>query len=170
MIIDKALWHVNPAPQRARYNARFAKHKEIHLSRVINPDGVGKERKRLVRASVLALRELLNPEATSEQRRDLAAFLSLSLAEIADTVERTVGPWEKRGYWLKADRFRLDWDWAGQLSPMLRAALEADDWGELALLSAQIGEKLSGEKVPQRHRLGTPWVGAWEKLQAMEQD
>ena len=46
----------------------------------------------------------------------------------------------------------------------LRQAVLADDWAQVAGLSAQVAEKVQSVKLPQRHRLGTPWVGAWAKL------
>ncbi len=103
-----------------------------------------------------------------EEARDLAAYIALSLAEIADTIEKTVEPWEKRGYWLKADRFRLDWEWAGLLGKALSAGLMEDDWGSAAQAAAQIMGNVQSVQVPTRHRLGTPWVGAWDRLKDSE--
>ena len=134
------------------------------MSRVINPETAGKKRKQMVRGVVIALRELMGQGEQDGLTRDLAAFIALSLEAIAKTVEESVAPWEKRGYWVKADRFRMDWDWAERLGGQLKQALLADDWAQVAEVSAKVGEKVSGEHVPKRHRLGTPWVGAWEKL------
>lgn len=135
------------------------------MGRVINPDGVGKERKQLVRAIAIALRELMQQGENNAKTRDLVSFIALGLAAVAKTIERTVEPWEKRDYWLKADRFRMDWDWAGKNAAKLREALFADDWAKIAETLAAIGEKLSKEKLPKKHRLGEPWLGAWKKLQ-----
>ena len=44
--------------------------------------------------------------------RDLAAFIAISLEKIFETVETSVVAWEKKGYWVKADRFRLEWEWS----------------------------------------------------------
>jgi len=67
-------------------------------------------------------------------------------------------------YKAKADRFRMEWAWAGALGQKMRAAVLADDWAGVALLSAQIAQKLGGLKVSENHRLGAPWVGAWQQL------
>ena len=134
------------------------------MGRVINPDGVGKERKHLVRAIAIALRELMQQGETNAHTRDLVSFITLGLEAVAKTIERTVEPWEKRDYWLKADRFRMDWAWTGISAVKLRTALLADDWAKIAETLAVIGEKLSKEKLPKTHRLGEPWLGAWEKL------
>jgi hypothetical protein len=134
------------------------------MSRIINPDGVGKERKRLTRSVVLALRELMQQNEPNDVSRDLAAFIALALAQTFATVDISVSAWEKRGYWVKADRFRMDWEWSDRLGEKMRKAVLIDDWGEIAHLSAQVAQKLMNVEVPIRHRLGEPWIGAWEHL------
>lgn len=135
------------------------------MGRVINPDGAGKERARLTRAVALALRELGRQREPDAVARDLAAFIALALTAIAATIDVSVAAWEKRGYWLKADRFRLDWQWTGQLGGKMKDAVLAENWEQVAILSAQIAQKLDKVTVPERHRLGQPWQGAWRKLQ-----
>ncbi len=134
------------------------------MSRVINTENAGKERTQLTRAVVLALRELMRQTSTDGQTRDLAAFIALALDEIFKTIDESVAAWEKRGYWVKADRFRMEWLWSGTLSKTMREALLKEDWATVARVSAQVAEKLPDIKVPQRNRIGTPWEGAWEKL------
>ncbi|HZU86967.1 MAG TPA: hypothetical protein VFF78_05760, partial [Anaerolineaceae bacterium] len=137
---------------------------EVTLGRVINPEGASKERTRLCRAVVLSLRELMRQTEPGQSSRDLAAFIALALNETYQSIDTTVTAWEKRGYWVKADRFRMEWEWSSRLGDKMRAAVIADDWASIAVLSAQIGQKLMNVKLPLRHHLGTPWVGAWEKL------
>lgn len=134
------------------------------MGRVINPDGVGKERTRLTRAVVLALRELMQQSEPDRDTRDLAAFIALALKAVSETIDTSVSAWEKRGYWIKADRFRMDWAWSEKYARDMKQAVLQDDWGKVAITAAQVTEKLKDVKVPQRHRLGTPWVGAWDKL------
>ena len=136
------------------------------MSRVINPEGTGKERTQLSRSVVLALRELAKQPEINQNTRDLAAYIALALQAIAKTIDSSVEAWEKRGYWLKADRFRLDWAWAERLGKQMQQALLNDDWQTVALTAGQVAEKLHTVEVPQRHRLGAPWVGAWERLSA----
>lgn len=134
------------------------------MGRLINLESAGKERTRLTRAIVLALRELMRCNEPDDLARDLAAFVSLALLDIGDTVEGSVAAWEKKGYWVKADRFRLDWEWSTRLGQAIQQSLLKDDWANIALLSVQTAQKLMKVKVPLKNRLGTPWVGAWEKL------
>ena len=143
-----------------------------NMSRVINPDSAGKERTRLTKAVVITIRELAkqsDPSSNSGQgqiseARNMAAFIALSLTTIADGIDVSVAAWEKRDYWVKADRFRMEWAWAGQMGEKIRVAVLNDDWGSVAMLSAQIAQKLQKVKVSEKHRMGKPWVGAWEQL------
>lgn len=134
------------------------------MSRVINPNAAGKERTRLTKAIVIAIRELAKQTEPSDASRDMAAFIALALQTIADGIDVSVAAWEKRDYWVKADRFRMEWAWAGQIGEKMKTAVFEDDWASIAILSAQIAQKLHKVKVSEKHRMGTPWVGAWEEL------
>jgi len=134
------------------------------LSRVYNPDSAGKERNSLTRSIVLALRNLMKQQGTDDLTRDLAAYVALALGEINATIEPSVTAWEKRGYWVKADKFRLEWEWSGNMSNTMKTALLKDDWATVAMTSAKVAQKLGTITVPERNRIGTPWVGSWKKL------
>lgn len=135
------------------------------MGRVIKIEGPGKDRKRLTRAIVLALRELMQQSQPDDETRNLAAFIGLALQAVYETIDETVTPWEKRGYWLKADRFRLEWEWTGRIGEAMVTAVLAENWAEVAGLAGQVAGKLDDVKLPKRHRMGTPWEGAWQELQ-----
>ncbi len=130
------------------------------MSRVINPDSAGKERSHLTKSIVIVLRTLAKQTGVNDETRDLTAFIALALMRIDATIELSVQAWEKRGYWVKADKFRMEWMWTKQMGEQMRTAVLGEDWGTVAMISAQVGQKLVKIKVPERHRLGTPWVGA----------
>jgi hypothetical protein len=134
------------------------------LSRVINPESAGKDRPRLTKAIVLAIRELAKQSEPTSAARDLAAFISLALSVIAEGIDVSVAAWEKRDYWVKADKFRMEWAWAGKIAGKMRSAVLADDWGAVALLLPQIAQKLNKVQVSDNHRLGRPWEGAYRNL------
>ncbi len=138
---------------------------ELILSKVINPNGVGKERAYLTKGVVLAIRELAQLGSRGAASRELAAFIALALERISNTVEVTVAPWEKRDYWVKADKFRMDWAWSGQYAEKMKIAVLNEDWESIAQIAALTAQKLSKVTVPPGHRLGHPWVGAWNELQ-----
>jgi hypothetical protein len=134
------------------------------MSRVINPDSTGKQRTQLSKAIVLAVRELARQNDVTDQTRDLAAFIALALQIIADGIDVSVTAWEKRDYWIKADKFRMEWAWAGQIAEKMRTSVLSDDWATVAVLSAQIAQKLAKVQVSENHRLGKPWVGSFKQL------
>jgi hypothetical protein len=135
------------------------------LSRIITVEGTGVERTRLTKSIVVALRELMKQKEPDAHSYDLVAYISLALLQIDANIEKTVVAWEKKDYWLKADKFRMQWSWAKGVGEKIGSALESGDWATIAMQSALIGQKLIGIKVSDNHRLGTPWVGAWKKYQ-----
>lgn len=135
------------------------------MSRVINPQSAGKERNRLTKAIVISIRELAKQTEPGEEAQDLAAFIALALLAIAEGIDVSVAAWEKRDYWVKADRFRMDWAWTGQIGEKMKNAVLEDDWGSIVTLSAQIAQKMQKVKVSDKHRMGQPWVGGYQKLQ-----
>jgi hypothetical protein len=137
---------------------------EASLSRIINPDSAGKERTRLIKAVVLAVRGLAQQTEPGGESRDLAAFIALALALVAETIDVSVAAWEKRGYWVKADKFRMDWDWSETFAENMRYAVQTDDWDTVAKVAAATAQKLNKITVPAGNRLGKPWVGAWVEL------
>ena len=134
------------------------------MSRVINPDSVGKERTRLTKGIVLCIRELAKQTAVTPEAKDLAAFIALALQSITDGIDVSVVAWEKRDYWVKADKFRMEWMWAGQSAEKMKAAVLEDDWAAVAMLMPQIASRFSKVVVSDNHRLGKPWTGAYTLL------
>ncbi len=131
---------------------------------IINPDSAGKERTQLSKGIVLAIRELAKQSDPGPESRDMAAFISLALSQISAGIDVSVLAWEKRGYWVKADKFRMEWLWASLYADKMKAALLADDWATVAMTMSQVAQKMGKIQVPAGHRLGRPWVGAWKKL------
>ena len=134
------------------------------MAKIYSPESAGKDRTRLSKTIVLALRELMKQTQPDTLTRDLAAYVVLALEEIAGNIDGSVEAWEKRGYWVKADKFRLEWEWAASSAAKMRRALNEDYWGTVAVTAALIAQKLSKITVPEKHRLGTPWLGAAKKM------
>ncbi len=139
------------------------------MSRVINPDSIGKERTRLIKTVVLCLRELAKQAKVTAEAKDQAAFIALALQSISEGIDGSVAAWEKRDYWVKADKFRMEWMWAGQTAEKMKAAVLGDDWAVIANLLPFIAQKFNKIQVSENHRLGTPWVGAYRRMALMHQ-
>lgn len=134
------------------------------MSRLVKPDGVGKQRDRLLKGVTLALRELAARPKLDEDARDMAAFMALALREIQDTIDVTCAAWEKRDYWVKADQFRREWDWTRTGADKLERVVLEDRWAELPVLMAGLFQHVSKVNLPKRNTLGEPWLGAYAAL------
>ena len=134
------------------------------MSRLINPDSVGKERTRLSKSIVLCIRELAKQSKVTPEAKDQAAFIALALQSISEGIDSSVAAWEKRDYWVKADKFRMEWMWAGQYASKLKEAVLADDWATIATMLPSIAQKFGKIEIAPNHRLGTPWTNAYTLL------
>jgi hypothetical protein len=134
------------------------------LVRLINTESAGKERNRLVKVVSYSLRELSQRQTIDAETKDLAAFITICLGEIGDTIDVSVAAWEKRGYWVKADRFRMEWIWTSELSQKMRSAMLEDDWSQYSQYLATVASKLSHVKTPKKLSSGHPWQGCWESI------
>ena len=140
------------------------------MSRVIKTESAGKDRTFLSKSIVKAIRELMQQSEPNDLSKDLAAYIALSLLEIHETVDMSVAAWEKRGYWVKADRFRLDWEWCEFLGKDMKKAVLSDDWQSVAVTAMKVGQKFNSIQISPRNRLGIPWTGAWRKLLKYEEE
>ena len=68
-------------------------------------------RNRLSKSIVLAIRKLMQKGQPDRESLDMAAYVALALEKIEESVDSSAIAWEKRDYWLKADRFRMKWGW-----------------------------------------------------------
>jgi hypothetical protein len=134
------------------------------LTRLIKTGSAGKDRVLLEKGIALAIRELARQPEMNEVTRDLLAFIALSLLSIGETIDTSVAAWEKRGYWIKADHYRMEWSWASRFGDAMKQAILTEDWGEVARITGQVTQKLSTVKIAQRNRMGTPWMGSYKKL------
>ena len=136
------------------------------MSRVIQTDGVGKRRRRLLQMLGKALRELMVQTRPDARTLALAAYIAELLGAVEATIEETTAPWEKRGYWVKADRFRMEWRWAAQLRRAMEEAVLAQDWDEIARVAAQVFGHIGHVQVPKRAALPKGWEEAYQRLLA----
>ena len=136
----------------------------MRLTRLVQTRTPAYERKKLLVAIKLTQSELKKNLELNQQARDQAAFISLALLTISASIDTTVEPWEKRGYWVKADRFRIAWSWTRQLGGQLRETILREDWGEILQINNRIAEKLVQVKTPLNKQFDKPWIGAWQML------
>jgi hypothetical protein len=132
---------------------------------IINPSTPGKEREKLSKAIVITIRNFMRQQLPDNETNDMIAFIILALQMIGEGIDQSVSAWEKRGYWVKADKYRLEWQWASTASSKLHNAFEKKDWDVIAINLMEIMERFSGIKVSDRHRMGKPWENAYANYQ-----
>ncbi len=132
------------------------------MSRVVRTESATRTRERLTQVIALALRGLLEGDLGDGQLRDRLAFTALALDEIASSANDTCSAWEKRGYWVKADRFRAEWSWVEQPRRELREALQAGDIPAAAARAVGLLVRLASIHIPARLQASRPWENAWD--------
>jgi len=135
------------------------------VTRIIKTSTPGKERSTLSRAIVVTIREFMRQSEPDKNTQDMIAFIILALQEIASEIDNSVAAWEKRGYWVKADKYRMEWQWSGELAGKLIVTFNDQKWPEIAGLLIEIMHYFENIKVSDRHRMGQPWVGAFKEYQ-----
>jgi len=141
------------------------------MSRVISTERPGKIRNQHRRTIAEALRRLSQKPQLDDEAKDLAALIVFSLHGIADTVDRTIDAWEKRDYWMKAERFREQWRWLEPTADELSAIIGGDGesrWDQLPAVLARLMPHFADIKIKQMTRKPALWQGAYEKF--MQED
>ncbi|MDD2521560.1 MAG: hypothetical protein PHW11_01890 [Anaerolineaceae bacterium] len=121
-------------------------------------------RNRLTKSIVLAIRKLMQKGQPDRESLDMAAYVVLALEKIEESIDSSATAWEKRDYWLKVDRFRMDWAWTENRRLLLEMAVLAQNWGEIASELILVAQQFNKIEVSDKNRLGEPWIGAWEVL------
>lgn len=134
------------------------------MSRVIHLDSPGKRRSQLRRTIAEILRHLMLKRKLDEEARDMAAALVFSLRDIAQTVETTTAAWEKRNYFLKADRFRRKWEWVLPAAEGLKSVLLNDGWERLPRQLARLAPHFADIRVAKMTRKSSTWKASYRLL------
>lgn len=135
------------------------------MSRIIHTEGSpSTQRNRLRRTIAEALRRLTTKPHFDEESRDLTALIVFALREIGANINRSAEAWEKRDYYIKADRFRREWAWVGPMERLLARALLDEQPQELPPLFAQLLPHFQDIKVNKLTRSSKLWEGAYQRL------
>ncbi len=136
------------------------------MSRLVNADSVGSQRQRLRRTIAEALRHLMAKRELDDEARDLAALIVFSLREIDEGIEQTTAAWEKRDYFLKADRFRQEWLWVAPAADELEKLLREEAWDRLPAALARLLGHFSDITINRTVRTASLWSGCYRRLLA----
>lgn len=136
------------------------------MSRLVNGPNPSVERNQLRRTISEALRHLLAKKKLDDESKDLVALIVYSLRGIAQGVDQSARAWEKRDYYVKADKFRMDWAWAEKSANRLEVILRGELWNELPVALAELAPKFSDITVTKFVRTEALWQGRYKQLMA----
>lgn len=139
------------------------------MGRLINVDSTGAQRARLRRTIAECLNRLMAKPDLDAEAKDIAALIVLALREITAGVEQSADVWDKRGYYLKSDALRRDWDWAGRTADRMANLIRVGDWARLPVVLATLVPKFADVDVVKLTRSAALWRGALSRLIADEQ-
>jgi hypothetical protein len=134
------------------------------MSRVINIASPGSRRNAARRTIAEILRHLMFKRQLDDESRDMVAAVVFALRTIAETVEVTLEAWEKRDYFLKADRFRLEWEWVTPAARRLQDLAVAGHWEQLPAELAALAPRFGDIRISKMTRSEKDWLGSYQLL------
>ncbi len=137
-----------------------------HMSRIVQTQPRIQERRGMLKLLLYTLEHINSPDVTPGEQRDMAAFALKTLEKVHESIEQSAGAWEKRGYWNKADKLRLEWSWleghAATLKQYLRNEIQYQDLMERV---QDMKHHLQEQGITTRRlRDQAPWRGAYQLI------
>lgn len=136
---------------------------EDGVSRVVRRESASRARAKMLQGIAVTLQAMAGARGVGPEEMDQLAFLALSLEAIARSVDETATAWEKRDYWVKADRFRAEWGWVEPLCRRIADALRGRDWNSALQATRQVAERVAAVRLPEPRRGSRIWEGAWRR-------
>jgi hypothetical protein len=136
------------------------------MSRVINIDNPTKIRNQNRRSIAEILRRLSQKPQIDSEAKDMAAMIVYLLREIASGVDQSAKAWEKRDYWLKAERFLREWTWTAEAAANIEDVIRHGAWDLLPGLLADLFPRFADIQLKTMTRSSDLWRGAYDKLLA----
>ena len=136
------------------------------MSRIIHTESPAQLRNRHRRSIAEMLRRLSQKQDIDAEAKDMAAMIALLLREIYESVEKSARAWEKRDYWMKAERLLRDWEWTAELAANMDDVLRHDAFDLLPELMADLLPRFADIQLKKMMRKPDLWRGAYDRLQA----
>jgi hypothetical protein len=98
------------------------------------------------------------------EAKDMFAALVYLLREMHESTLVTVEAWEKRGYWMKADRFMREWEWSAEIAANIDDVIRNEAWDLLPRLMGELVPRTAEVQIKTMTRSPEAWRGAHQKL------
>jgi hypothetical protein len=134
------------------------------VSRIIRVDSPTTQRKRLKRTIAEAIAKLGDLAPRDDDARDLAALVVFALREIESSVEASAEAWEKRNFYVKAERLRVEWRWVPRFADRLGRVVGAGDWSRVAAVCADLAPRVADAGAGRARLTPEMWQGAYRRF------
>lgn len=134
------------------------------MGRVINLNNPTKLRNYQRRTVAELLQRLGQKPAIDDEARDMAAAVVLALREIWATAEVTAEAWEKRDFWMKAERFMRQWEWSKETAANMEDVIREEAWDLMPQLLMNLFPYFNDIALKNMQRKPEEWQGAYKKL------
>ena len=117
-----------------------------------------------MRTAAEVIRRLSQKTDVDSDVRDMSALLVYCFRQIDAGIDESVRAWEKRDYWVKAEQFRLRWEWAGKAAAELHEVIHHEQWEHLPPILIRLLPHFEDIKVARFTRSPSMWRGAYDRL------
>lgn len=134
------------------------------MSPLVQINGPGTKRNQARRTIAEILRQLMLKRQLDDEARDMASQIVFSLRQIAETIDTSCEAWEKRNYFVKADRFRIEWEWVQPAAEGLRQVIIGGSWERLPRELANLVPRFADIRVTKMTRSAQDWESSYQLL------
>ena len=134
------------------------------MSRVININNPTKLRNQNRRTIAELLRRLSQKPQMDDEAKDMISCIVFALRDIFVGVEQSAAAWEKRDYWMKAERFLRQWDWTTESATNIEDVIRNGAWDLMPQLLADLFPRFADIQIKTMTRKPDVWQGAYDRL------
>ncbi len=138
------------------------------MSRVINTNSPTKIRNQNRRLIAEMMQRMGQKPEVDDEVKDMAAAMVFSLRAIYETCETAAKAWEKRDYWIKAERFLRDWRWTKTSAANIEDVIREEAWELMPQLLMEMFPRFVDVQVKTLTKKPIEWQGAHKRLLAQE--
>ena len=134
------------------------------MGRVIRTNSPTTVRNRARRTIAEMMRRVGEKRTMDDDVKDMAATIVLSLVTIDETIKQAITAWEKRDYWVKAERFQHEWLWVPEQAANLDDVLRHEAWDLIPDLLMELMPRFADVSVNKMTRKPDTWLGNYARL------
>jgi len=137
---------------------------DLIMGRVINSELPANKRKKICQLIARGLEVLGGEDLSCVDRDDIIAFIVLCLREIEKTLVQTCSQWEKRGYWVKSEKFMQEWAWVDLCQRRLMISKKESGWDNFPDGIDEVRKNVENYSLKTIKSSIKFWSGAYRRL------